>query len=75
MTFDFSVNVGTVISAVGLVITLMKLHNSNVRRMEQIETKMDLIYRWFEKAIVLRTNSDERPSGSGGRGRRTIGQD
>lgn len=54
---------GRVVELAGLVVTIVSLHASNVRwatrtrddvlmRMKGMETKLDILYRWFERNIV-----------------------
>lgn len=45
--FDFTINVGGVVAVLGIVITIIKLHASNVSRMARMETKLDILFSWW----------------------------
>ena len=58
MHFDMNVNLGNVITAVGLLIGLAAAHLQNIRKLQDIETKLGMIYTWFIKAVVDRDTGD-----------------
>lgn len=45
--FDFTINVGGLLALLAIVITVIKLHASNVSRMARMETKLDILFTWW----------------------------
>lgn len=59
--WDTTIHVGDLLTLIGVVIAFVMLkltmrteHDANVRRLTKIETKVGMIYRWFEQHIVMR---------------------
>lgn len=44
--------IGTAVGLAGLFVTLIVMHNANVRRMAQLETKVDALWAWFESKLA-----------------------
>lgn len=53
MTFDSSINIGVLIALVGLIFKLTLMHRENVSKMATMSQKVDMLYRWFERHIIL----------------------
>ncbi len=55
-TFDWSISIGTIISTLigvlSIIATLLSLHKRNVERMGRIEWKVDTIWEWFVKTQI-----------------------
>lgn len=47
MIFDWTISLGTLISVGALIVTLVVLHAKNVRRLAEIETKVQAMWAWF----------------------------
>jgi hypothetical protein len=45
------ISLDTIVTVAALVLTLVSLHVANVRRFTRIETKMDMLWQWFEQKI------------------------
>jgi hypothetical protein len=52
--FSWEINVGTIIAIITFLVTLYSFHISNVRRTERIETKVNMIYEWFQNNVIGR---------------------
>lgn len=52
MKIDWSINVGEMIAAVVLLVGFVTAHTQNVRKLQDIETRLDLIYDWFTHNII-----------------------
>jgi len=52
------ISLGNVIAIAGLVLTIVRLHLSNVRRAERIELKVDLIFKWFQDHVIGKAKND-----------------
>lgn len=51
MHFDWTINAGNVLTAVVLLVGLVKAHTQNIKRLQEIEFKLSLLYSWFTKKI------------------------
>jgi len=54
MRFDWTINVGELIAATVFFGGLVVAHIQNVRRLQDIATKVEMIYDWFQATIVNR---------------------
>lgn len=52
MKLDWTVNVGDVLIAVGLLVGFIAAHVQNVRRLQIIETRVEMIYEWFRRRVL-----------------------
>ena len=52
MHWNWEVNIGNVLTAAGLLLGFLVAHVQNIRKLEQIVTKVNLMYHWFEKRII-----------------------
>lgn len=59
MRFDPTINLGTLIAAAVLFVGFATAHIQNVRRMERMETKVDLIFRWFSQHVIGTNRGDQ----------------
>jgi hypothetical protein len=49
VTFDWTVNLGTVVSGLALAIMVLGLHRANIVRITRMETKLDMLYEWWKE--------------------------
>lgn len=54
MHFDWNINVGNVLSALLLIGGFIAAHIQNVRNIQEIKTKVSLMYGWFERRVIDR---------------------
>jgi len=66
MRFDFTFNLSNVVELLTMMITLYGLHRANVKRSDQnkerlarIETKVDLIYGWWQDLWQARRGGND----------------
>ncbi len=52
MSFDPTINLGTIIAAAVLLLGFLGAHIQNIKRMATIEQKVDLVYNWFVKHVI-----------------------
>lgn len=54
MHFDWTINAGSVIAGVALLVAFVTAHVQNRSSIQDMQTKVDLIYEWFKKRVILR---------------------
>ena len=52
MHIDWSISVGNLIAALGLLIGFFVAHTQNIRELQEIKTKLDIMYQWFQNRIM-----------------------
>lgn len=52
MNLDWNISVGNILTALGLLIGFYIAHVQNVRKLQDIDTKVKLIYDWFRHRIM-----------------------
>ena len=52
MHFDFTINVTNVVALLVFIAGLITAHTQNIRRLQNIETRLDLMYQWFQKHVI-----------------------
>ncbi len=52
MHWDGTINVGDALAAAVLLTGLITAHRQNLRRLESIESRLNLMYRWWERHII-----------------------
>jgi hypothetical protein len=57
--FDFTINVSEILTAVVLLVGFFVAHTQNIEKLQDIKTKVDLMFKWFHSAIVMRKNTDD----------------
>lgn len=45
-------NLGNVVSIFAVLIPLAIMHKTNVKTMQDMQTKVDLMYKWFERNVI-----------------------
>ena len=58
-TFDWSINIGNVLTVVGLLTVFVTAHAANVKRLQDMETKLDLIFHWFRNNVINRQERED----------------
>lgn len=68
----WQVSIGNVLSFVGVMVTLVAFHRSNVSRIEAaakrqqaMELKIELLYEWFKENVVGRGEPPRHRHGGG----------
>ena len=49
---EWTLNMPQLIEVGTFLLTLIVLHTTNVRRLQKIETRVEMIYEWFMRHIV-----------------------
>lgn len=52
MKFDWTINMGELIAAAVLLLGFASAHMQNIRKLQDIETRLGLIYDWWTKNVV-----------------------
>ena len=52
MHFDFTINIGNVVSVATLVVTFYVSHVRAIRHLENLDTKVNLVFDWFQKNVI-----------------------
>jgi len=52
MIFEWKLNMGDVIIAAGVLGTFVVAHSANIKRLQDIETKLELLYDWFTDKVI-----------------------
>jgi hypothetical protein len=50
--FDLTVNLGNILTAAGLFVGFYAAHIQNIKRLEKIDARLNLMYEWFEENII-----------------------
>lgn len=58
MKFEWTINIGNLMTGLLLLVGFIAAHIQNIRKMQDIETKVALIYSWFKKRVIERDYSD-----------------
>ena len=58
-SFDWSINIGNVLTVISLLVVFMAAHSKNVKRLQDMETKLDLIFQWFRKNVINRQERED----------------
>lgn len=59
-SFDPSISLGNLIALGGFLVSLVTLHVSNVKRLEVMSTKLDIIFEWWRNREKERQNREEK---------------
>jgi hypothetical protein len=52
MKLDWTINMGELIAAFVLAASFFTAHTNSIRKLQEMKTKLDMIYSWFERQIV-----------------------
>jgi len=52
VTFNWDITAGNVLTVIGIIVSFFVAHTQNVRRLERIETKLQLVYDWFKDHVI-----------------------
>jgi hypothetical protein len=50
--FTWDINIGHVIELCSLVMLIVGMHMKNIKDMQDIKTKINLMFKWFENHII-----------------------
>lgn len=51
MTVDWSISLGTIVNIIAFLVTLIALHHANIKRLAELETKVDAMWEWFARKL------------------------
>jgi hypothetical protein len=49
---DWSINMGEVLTALALLVGFVTAHAQNIRKLQDIETRLGLVFEWFQQNVV-----------------------
>lgn len=52
MHFEWTINLGNVVSVAILITGFYKAHIQNVKRLDKIESELDIVFEWFKKNFL-----------------------
>jgi len=52
--FDWTFSIGNIVTAAGLLIGFIIAHQQNIKKLQDIETKVGLMYDWFRHRVMNR---------------------
>lgn len=59
MKLEWTINIGNILVAVGLLAGFFAAHIQNVRRLQSIETRVEMLYEWFRRRVLGAERSDD----------------
>lgn len=59
MGIEWSISIGNILTAVGLAITLYTIHAQAIRRLDKIETQLEMMYEWFTRKVINRVDDQD----------------
>lgn len=59
MHFDTTINLGNILTIIGGLGTLAALHMQNIRRLDKIEARVEVVYQWFVKNVINATRRSQ----------------
>lgn len=51
MILNANVDLGSILAALSIIVTLVVLHVSNVRRIARMEERVELMYQWWKRQL------------------------
>lgn len=60
MKFEWTVNIGNILTVVGLFVGFYVAHIQNIKKLAKIEEQVSLMYSWFRTKIVNYRERDDR---------------
>jgi len=52
ITFDWTISLGSIVTFASLLTVFLRAHIANVKRLQKIETELEIIYNWFQKHVI-----------------------
>lgn len=52
MQFEWKINLGDVVAVLGVLVTVFTMHTQNIKRITELETKIEMMFRWFQRRII-----------------------
>lgn len=59
MEFDWKVSIGSVISALGVMITVLGIYWHMAGRLQEMETKLNIMFTWFTRTVIGKEADDQ----------------
>lgn len=60
MEFDWTINVGHVLTAIGLLLVFGRVFFTVLRRLDHIEFQVSTMWAWFEKHLGIRNGKTDK---------------
>jgi hypothetical protein len=52
MQFEWTVNIGNLLTAAVLLAGFLKAHQQNIKKLASIEERVDMMFRWFTAQVI-----------------------
>jgi hypothetical protein len=52
MDIKWDISVSTLVSVGSILLVVWKIHSTNIKKIQDIETKLDMMFDWFKDAII-----------------------
>ena len=59
MQFEWKINLGDVVAVVGVLITVFTMHSQNIKRITELETKIEMMFDWFRNRVMNQQHSGD----------------
>ena len=56
ITFDWNISLGSIVSLATLLTVFLRAHVTNIKRIQKIETQVELLYSWFNEHVIKRSD-------------------
>lgn len=50
--FEPTIDLGSILAASSLIISLLVMHSKNIKRITEMEIKINTMYKWFEENVI-----------------------
>ncbi len=50
--FDWTISIGTLVELAAVIVAVVGMYISILRRIDKVEFKLDLIYQWFSANVL-----------------------
>jgi len=57
--FDWKVSIGSIVSALGVMITVLGVYWHMAGRLQEMETKLNIMFTWFTRTIIGQGQNEE----------------
>lgn len=54
MHFDWTISIGNLLTAAALFLGFVAAHFQNIRRLDSIESRVKMMYDWFQRKVIYR---------------------
>lgn len=59
MEFDWKISIGTIITGIGVMITILGVYWHMAGRLSEMETKLNIMFTWFTRTIIGKGENEE----------------